>query len=99
MDLLFERAVYLHLLHPLATGLSCKPSTIVVGCSDEKFMQCSFKLQKEASALCVECCGYATELFAHSAFQEEGFSKKDKRITMAQHENGLWKDSFINRTH
>ena len=30
--------------------------------------------------------------------REEGFSKKVKRITMAQYENGLQKDSFVNRT-
>ena len=60
-------------------------------------MQCGFKLQKEAGALCVECCGYTTELFTHSAFQfiekkafQEGY--------MAQYENDLLKDSYVNRT-
>ena len=33
------------------------------------FMQCGFKLQKEAGARCVECCGYTTELLKHSTFQ------------------------------
>ena len=74
----------------------------VVRRSHLKLMQCSFKLAKEAGALCVECCGYATELFTHSAcipiHEEEGFSKKDERITMAQYENGLRKDIFINCT-
>ena len=36
--------------------------------------------------------------FRIPVLREEGFSKKDKRITMAQYENGLRKDSFVNWT-
>ena len=45
------------------------------------FMQCSFKLLKEAGALCVEYCDYETELFTHSAFQsieKQAFQRRIK---------------------
>ena len=50
------------------------------------FMQCRFKLQKEAETLCVECCDYTTELFTHSIFQFIGKKAFQRRL-----KESLWR--------
>ena len=57
-------------------------------------------LQKEAGALSVECCGYATELFTYSAgitvLREEGFSKRIKVLSWCSMKTVFgWTVSYI----
>ena len=37
-------------------------------------------------------------IFRISVHSEESISENNKRITMVQYENSLWKDNFVNQT-
>ena len=37
-------------------------------------------------------------IFRIPVHSEESISENNKRITMVQYENSLWKDNFVNRT-
>ena len=83
-------------------------AVVIVSCSQTAFFFCMelgkisqpHTKEKKWSGYVrlLRLCNRVVYTFRIPVLREEGFSKKDKRITMAQYENGLRKDSFVNRT-